>query len=169
MDHDLVVYTFSRSKVERGDFSHFLGIYDPAKLPSGRRLRSMMNTVTFFVEGFDDDPRELHAIPEVRSFYQAFHAAWPYWLFFCTLESEEFRIMVLSCLPSIASVKRDEQTQVVVEYDRIELIHFLRDDFGPLNTLCERGGMFEGLIYDRSKAVFEYFGLPYEGGPRPKP
>ena len=54
-----------------------------------------------------------------------------------------------------------------MKYDRLELLHFLSGDFGPLNTLCERGGMYEGLIYDRTKAVFEYFGLPYNGGPRP--
>lgn len=169
MDHDLVVYQFSRSKVELGDFTHFVGLYDPAKLPTGRRLRAMMNTLCFLVEGFDDDPRELHAIPEVRSFYQAFHEAWPYWLYFCNLESEEFRMMVLCCLPSMSSVKLDQRTDVAVEFDRIELLHFLSGDFGPLNSLCERGGMFDGLIYDRTKAVFEYFGLPYNGGPRPSP
>ncbi len=72
---DLIVYQFSRSKVERGDFSHFLNIYAPEKLPRGRPLRDMMNAMTFMIEGFDDDPRELHSIPEVREFYTSFHAA----------------------------------------------------------------------------------------------
>jgi hypothetical protein len=167
MDHDFVVYQFSRAKVERADFSHFIQLYDPAKLPSGRRLRVMMNTLTFLVEGFDDDPREVHAIPEIRSFYQAFHAAWPYWLYFCRLESEEFQTMVLCCLPSIASLQSSQHTRVTVEFDPTELRHFLSGDFGPLNALCKRGGMFDDRIYDRTKAVFESFGLPYDGGPRP--
>jgi hypothetical protein len=71
-DSDLIFYQFSRDKVERGDFTHFLSLYSPDKLPSGRRLRLMMNAI------------------------------------------------------------------------------------------CEQGQMFERLIYDRSKAVFEYFGLPYD-------
>lgn len=29
-------------------------------------------------------------------------------------------------------------------------------------SMCDRREMFESLIYDRSKEVFEYFGLPYE-------
>ncbi len=51
--------------------------------------------------------RELHSIPEVRQFYTAFHEAWPYWLYFCNVETEEFYMMVLCCLPSIAAVKID--------------------------------------------------------------
>ena len=80
MEHDLILYQFSRSKVEQCGFSHFLGLYEPDKLPEGRRLREMMNCFVFCIEGWDDDPREIHMIPEVRRFYSAFHEAWPYWL-----------------------------------------------------------------------------------------
>jgi len=45
MEHDLILYQFSRSKVECVDFSHFLSLYAPDKLPEGRRLRDMMNCV----------------------------------------------------------------------------------------------------------------------------
>jgi hypothetical protein len=86
MDSDLIFYQFSRSKVERGDFSHFLGLYAFDKLPTGGRLRRMMNCFVFCVEGWDTDTREIHMIPEIRRFYSAFHDAWPYWLYFCNLE-----------------------------------------------------------------------------------
>jgi len=159
---NLVVYQFSRSKVECGDFTHFLELYAPEKLPQGRRLREMMNTMAFMFEGFDDDPREIHSIPEVRAFYAAFRAAWPYWLYFCNLDSEEFQMMVLCCLPSIAVMKVDQRPNVAVEYDRPELLEFLRANFPPMNAMCERGGMFECLIHERTKAIFTYFGLPFD-------
>jgi len=98
---NLVVYQFSRSKVERGDFSHFLDLYAPEKLPQGRRLREMMNSMTFMIEGFDDDPREIHSIPEVRSFYTALREAWPYWLYFCNLDAEEFQMMCFVVCPRL--------------------------------------------------------------------
>ena len=82
MDSDVIVYQFSRSPVEHGDFSHFLNLYGADKLPTGRRLRL-----------------------------------------------------------------------------------FLRKDFGPMNVICERAGMFERLIYDRTKRVFEYFELPFDAKP----
>jgi hypothetical protein len=135
MDQDFVIYQFSRSKVECGDFSHFLRVYGEDKLPSGRRLRDMMNTLNFVIEGYDGDSRELHSIPEVRRFYAAFHEAWPYWLYFCNLDTEGLQIMVLCCLPSIVAVKVDQQPQVKVEYDRLELLEFLRGNFGAMNAM----------------------------------
>ena len=39
MDGDLILYQFSRCKVERGDFGHFLDRFAFDKLPTGRGLR----------------------------------------------------------------------------------------------------------------------------------
>jgi hypothetical protein len=69
MGHDLIFYEFSRSKVERGDFSHFLSLYATEKLPKSRRLREMMDRLVFCIEGYEEDPREIHSIPEIRRFY----------------------------------------------------------------------------------------------------
>jgi len=49
----------------------------------------------------------------------------------------------------------------------VQLLRFLSRDFAPLNMICDRDQMFERLIYDRSKAVFEYFGLPFDAEPPP--
>lgn len=70
--------------------------------------------------------------------------------------------MVTCCLPSIAALKVDQQILVKVEYDPMELLHFVRDGLGPMNAMCERGGMFEDLIYARTKEVFGYFALPFD-------
>jgi hypothetical protein len=51
MEGDLIFYEFSRSKVERGNFSHFLTLYAPEKLPTGRRLRELMNRFVFCIDG----------------------------------------------------------------------------------------------------------------------
>lgn len=165
MADDIICYQFSRSKVERCDFSHFLGLYAPDQLPTGRGLREMMGTVMFVIEGYDDDPREIHSIPEIRRFYTAFHAAWPYWLYFCNLETEALQMMVLCCLPSIVALKVDGSPNAAVNYDRLELLRFIGNDFGPMNALCDRAEMFERLIYDRTKAVFGYFNLPFDAAP----
>ena len=36
-----------------------------------------------------------------------------------------------------------------------------------MNAICEQGQMFERLVYDRCKAVFDYFGLPFDAPPPP--
>lgn len=149
-------------QVERGDFRHFLGLYAPDKLPTGRRLRDMMNCFVFCVEGWDDDPREIHMVPEIRSFYSAFHEAWPYWLYFCNLDVDTLRAMVACCLSSVNTMQVDGKTQMAVTFDTMAILNFLKQDFVPMNEMCERAEMFEERIYDRSKAVFQYFGLPFD-------
>ena len=165
MAQDLIFYEFSRAKIERGDFSHFLGLYAPEKLPTGRRLREMMNCFVFCIEGWDNDDREIHSIPEVRRFYAAFHEAWPYWLYFCNLDVDTLRTMTACCLPSLTAIKVDGSPSVGVQYDPVELLSFLSRDFGPMNAMCERAEMFESLICERTKAVFQHFGLPYAVAP----
>ena len=167
MDRDLIFYQFGRSKVERGDFSHFLSRYSPAKLPEGRRLRELMDGIVFGIEGWDADPREIHMIPEVRRFYTAFHDAWPYWLFFCNLDTDILRAMTLCCLPSISTMQVDGQEQVSVTCEPRDLLNFIKRDLLPMNLMCDRGGMFEDRVHSRTQAVFEYFGLPFEPEPQP--
>ena len=167
MEGDLILYQFSRSKVERGDFDHFLSLYGPDKLPTGRRLREMMNRFLFCIEGYDNYPREIHSIPEVRRLYSAFHEAWPYWLYFCNLDmgNETLSMMMLCCLPSITAMQVDGQPNVAITYAPLDLLNFIKRDFMPMNAMCDRAEMFERGIYDRSKAVFEYFGLPFDAEP----
>jgi hypothetical protein len=162
MSNDLIFYQFSRSKVERADFSHFLGLYAPEKLPTGRRLRDMMNQFVFCVEGWDNDDREIHGIPEVRRFYSAFHQAWPYWLYFCNLDVDTLRAMTMCCMDSLTAIKVDASPQVQVQCEPTELLHFLSRDFVYMNEMCDRAQMFEHLVAERSKAVFQYFDLPYD-------
>ena len=165
MEGDLIFYQFSRSKVERGDFGHFLSLYGPDKLPTGRRLLEMMNRSVFCIEGYDSDPREIHLIPEVRRFYSAFHEAWPYWLYFCNLDVDTLRAMVMCCLPDVSTMQVDGQTKMAVICDPLDLLNFIKRDFMPMNAMCDRAEMFERGIYDRSKAVFGYFGLPFDAEP----
>jgi len=169
MNSDLIFYQFSRPKVERCDFSHFLSLYAPDTLPDGPRLKDMMNLMMFGIEGWDEDRREIHMIPEIRRFYSAFHDAWPYWLYFCNLDVDTLRAMTMCCLPSISTMQVDGQVQVKVTCDPLDLLKFLKRDFMPMNLMCERAQMSERGIFDRTKTVFEYFGLPFDAEPPSEP
>ena len=155
-----MIYQFSRSKVERGDFAHFLALYQLDRLPVGRPLRDQLGSMVFVVEGYDTDEREIHSIPEVRKFYRAFHEAWPYWFFFCTLEEDAMKMMVLCCLNSFTMLKVDGRSDCQVQYDPAELLEFLKRDFLQMNLICERAQIFEDRIARRSDDIFRYFGLP---------
>ncbi len=119
-----------------------------------------MNSFVFCIDGYDNDPREIHSIPEVRKFYAAFHQAWPFWLYFCNLDQDGLKMMVLCCLKTFTAIKVDDQPKCAVQFDTNELTAFLAQDFAQMNVMCERAGMFEGLIQKRVQEIFAHFGLP---------
>jgi hypothetical protein len=61
----------------------------------------------------------------------------------------------------------DGQIQVAVTCDPLDLLTLLKRDFLPMNLMCERAGMFEDRICDRTKLVLEFFGLPFDAEPPP--
>jgi len=160
-----VIYEISRSEVESRDFTRFLGTYGLDRLPTGRKLQAMMNTLIIVLDGYNDDPREIPTIPEVRQFYAAFREVWPYWLYFCDLRSEFLGSMVLSCLPSIDACKVDQKPITKIEYSPFDLADFVFAHFEAMNAMTDRAGMSLLQNYQRTKDVFGYFHLPFDAPP----
>lgn len=69
---DLIVYQFSRDRVEAGDAKDFMSRFGDSSLPTGKKLEGMMNSVALMIDGYNHDPREIYAIPEVRTFISSF-------------------------------------------------------------------------------------------------
>jgi hypothetical protein len=71
-------------------------------------------------------------------------------------------MMTLCLLPNLKGFKRVGEPKAAVEYDPIDLLRFIEKNFIPLNTMMERAGMSEIDIYNRTRDVFLYYGLPYD-------
>lgn len=160
--NDLICYQFSRDRVEAGDAKDFLSRFGKFRVPVGKQLQGMMNSLALMIEGYDDDPREIYAIPEVRAFYQQLWQRWPYWLYFCNLDTENLMMMVMCCLDSLDALKVQGQPKVQVQIHPLEVVQFISGGFVPMNEMCERAGMSERQIFERTKAVFGYFNLPFD-------
>jgi len=164
-ENDAVVVVFSKMQVRQRKLTHFLKQFGPGALPEGPELAAMMGTFQFLIEGWDDDPQELYAIPEIRKFYQHFHRVWPYWFFFCELDTKTLTLMALCLLPNLNGFKRLGNPSAAVSYDPLDLIPFIQKNFVPLNIMMERAGMSEMEIYNRTRDIFRYFKLPYDAPP----
>ncbi len=75
----------------------------------------------------------------------------------------------MCCLPSVTTMQVDGQPQVKVSCDPLEVLRLLQRDLVHMNVICDRAEMFERYIYDRTKAVFDYFDLPSEAEPPSNP
>lgn len=93
------------------------------------RYRQM---VTLTVDGYNDDPRELVDIPEVRTYLDKLIAQWPFWGFFITPHDDSFKIL-LSCAAGGAFLGEGK-----VELDGPKLVELIKMAFMGMNELFER-------------------------------
>ncbi len=96
--------------------------------------------------------------------YQTFATwqRWPYWLYFCSLDPENLMMMVMCYLDPLDALKVQGREQVQVSLEPLEVLQFISGGFVPMNELCERAGMSEWQVFDRTKAGFGYFNLPFD-------
>lgn len=154
-----------RPEIEALNLDPFLRRFGVDKLPSGSELSALMGCFNFMVHGYDDDPQEVYAIAEVRAFYKKLWEEWPYWLFFCDLRSEGLLMMTVCCLKELSGAKRLGEPDAKVVINPLELVRFISAGFAPMNAMFERAGESEMAIYRRTKAVMEYYGLPFDAPP----
>lgn len=86
------------AEVTAGDIS---GVVSALKSLSSDRSSAMSaeGAVTLVFHGYDDDPRELEAIPEVRQWFAQLNEAWPYWSFFASRIDQTVPLVLTLLLP----------------------------------------------------------------------
>lgn len=160
-----MMLVFPRLEIEALNLTPFLRRFGASVLPKGKELAALMGQFNFMVHGYDDDPQEVYAIAEVRAFYRKLRAEWPYWLFFCDLRNEGLLMMTVCCLKELSGAKRIGEPNAQVVINPLELIQFISEGFVPMNEMFERARESEMAIYNRTKAVMEYYGLPFDAPP----
>jgi hypothetical protein len=101
MSRQIALTTFYRNQIESGDISAFLdyvnslGILEPEKAEANI-IRQLQAKVGFFIDGYNDDTRELFQIPEVRNYIHKVQASWPYGLYFFGGHAGNLNLLILS-------------------------------------------------------------------------
>lgn len=78
---ELMVIAITRESVDTGDTAPLL---EKLSLLSSSREAALKweGKLTFYFDGWDQDPRETAEIPEIRTFFRKVTSAWPYWFHF---------------------------------------------------------------------------------------
>lgn len=96
----LILLPIARQDIETMNISSALGRL--GMLSSDRAsAMSAEGCLSLTFSGYDDDTRPLHAIPEVRAWFQKLHDAWPYWSFFACRVDETVGIVISFLLPGL--------------------------------------------------------------------
>ena len=133
-DQQIYVVCDSAS-IATGDIS---GVLSALKCLSADQSSAMSaeGAVTLVFNGYDDDPRELEAIPEVREWFATLFKAWPYWSFFASRVDQTVPLVLTLLMPG--ETVAGEPGMVGWEFDPDELKPLLVEMFGYQNELIER-------------------------------
>lgn len=114
-------------------------------------VRKFCGRVDLFFHGYNDDPKELHQVPEVRNFMVRLDEKFPFWFVFINLRQDTL-IVIHLCLCQYA-VREDKRFDI----DPESWGHLMERHFGAMNWLIEKYSLGEDLIEQRSKEIFDFF------------
>lgn len=147
-----VILMVSRRQVEADDLDSVLASVKPfqATREDAKLYRGQM---TLVVDGYNDDPRELVDVPEVRAFLRRLASAWPHWAYFLNQVDDSLKLMV-SCAAGSGFPGRGA---VVLDPDRLGVV--LNRAFAGMNELFDRYDFPESELDALTHGVFESLGL----------
>ena len=105
--------------------------------------------MTLVVDGYNDDPRELVDIPEVRALLQKLYQQWPYWAFFLNQVDDSIKLLG-SC---ICGTRFPGGGAVEIDGPRVE--EFLMHGFAGMNSVFEKHGFPEDELESMSRGLVE--------------
>lgn len=116
--------------------------------------RQHANVVHLTFEGYDEDPREVYEIPEIRSFVYKLHEQFPYWFHFLN-KVDTSLLIVFFCLMDV-TVDRKETGSVQIRLPDGGLSMVINDLFVAMNSLYDRHGLTSEENSRMTRLVKEY-------------
>ncbi len=99
----------------------------------------MLGKVIFAVDGYDERPESLCAIPEVRAYLRQCHRWQPCWTFFSDLESDSLAMAACCLMDNVTITQRADQLLATMRLR--ELAAFLRSCQPTGASLHARAGI----------------------------
>jgi len=157
---DPILVMFGKDEVIHCRPGRFLQKFGEPVLPTGAALGRLLGRFSFFVDGFNEHPAEIYAIPEARRFYRALLRRWPAWFYFADLRTESLLMMTACVMDDFEAVARHGHSRTTLALEPTQLLKFVSSGFEPMNRMFERTGATEEDIYRRTVEIFRYYGLP---------
>jgi hypothetical protein len=108
------------------------------------------SAVLLVFDGYNDDPRAIHEIPECRQYLSQLHAQWPYWMHFLAPIPDQWSMLLLSLLPRAQRITMPNGA-VASHYDEQHMRDLLLHLTSAMNNLHKQHGIERAL----AKQVFD--------------
>jgi Chlororespiratory reduction 6 len=78
----MIIYTALRNEVMAGDLNGIRKVVEKNLLRTPETARRSFQSLMFYIQEYDDDPRELYHIAECRSWFQSIDRKYPFLIYF---------------------------------------------------------------------------------------
>lgn len=149
-----VLLEISRKSIENFDFEDILGTLMTIHLEPKECYNKMMLSVG----GYDNDPRELFMIEEVRDYISFLDKSFPYWFYYVDLtipKSHSTLMVVLSCVCEVEEVFDKEKEIKRIQLNQDTLNEQIKIHFHFMNEIMDNEGYTEEEIKKRSMDIFQ--------------
>ncbi|KLC04050.1 hypothetical protein XP420_15685 [Xanthomonas perforans] len=156
LDHDAIVFMFSRDRVERGDIGETLGQLNVLS-DNAENVRRFAGRVFFTFDGYNDDPRHIYQVPEAREFFSKITEMLPLWAHYLHRDPELIGIVYLLLCQAEPFYENKQRVSVSIDMaEASSLTHRLVSSATGLHAL-------HGLTQEESRAIIEDFikALPF--------
>ena len=158
----IIILDISREEIVAGNISSALERLE-VLTATVENLRRYRECLVFQVRGYDDDPRVIVEIPEIRRFFAKLCQEWPHWLWF--LRRGIGAVPLLMSLLCKIEVLRDLDGSVGTEFlDMGELKTRLIEIFAQANILFEAFQISPGEVIASAQSAAEELSGPSAGG-----
>jgi len=139
---ELIALRIDRSEIEARNLAHALDVLH-VLIENVENVRRYRESLVFFVEGYDEDPRSLPEIPEVRAYFRALVREWPHWLWFQARGMGAIALL-FSLICRVRVIRADDGESFGTEFlDRKEVAAMAMDLFTRGNALFDLYGLSE--------------------------
>ncbi|MCU1709572.1 MULTISPECIES: hypothetical protein [Xanthomonas] len=150
LNHDAIIFVFSRERVERGDIGDTLGQLN-ALSDNPENVRRFVGRVFFMFDGYNDDPRQIYQVPEARDFFAKLTAMLPLWAHYLHRDAETVGIAYLLLCQSEPFYENKQRVSVSIDMaEANSLTRRLVSSATGLHAL-------HGLTEEESRAIIEDF------------
>jgi len=149
IDPDFLQIIVAREQVEAEDISEILTILQQLLQPD--TARKFFERVDIAFTGYDQDPRELYEIVEVRNFVHKLDEQFPFWLYFLTKRGNGLRLILYCFCPPFLKPEAQQEiwTKRINDY-------LLKRGLPGMGTICELVGWSEEQMMQLNDRVLEY-------------
>ncbi|WP_066757913.1 DUF4365 and DUF1817 domain-containing protein [Chryseobacterium glaciei] len=161
-----IMLNVDKSVILKQDTSGFTELLDKLTIDD-EMIKKSEGKLSFFIDGYNDDVREIYEIPEVRIWSQKVLSDFKYWGYFLDMEEKIINLtglkLLMLCTIKNKYINKDNPELRSIEVDPEQQLEFLDQIFYWLNEFCELNNISQEINDKKSSEIaFAVLGIKFK-------